>query len=183
MKLGKFGDSYDIVKQGLLRWLSPCGPWVAHPMFTDPVDALEVSAFSRFLGVPLLSTEVLDPGSDRDAYFSTAASCPDHLFLDPDTGLKIPAASRSDAPAFVNGIGVTLLGRRNVDPETATYVKTLAVTFIWLPVFVLRAYRVLDAPNGGWHFIGREPPSNFALAWNFLGIPTVAGAIMLIENL
>jgi len=36
VKLDKFGDSYGIVKQGLLRWLSPCGPWLAHPMFTGP---------------------------------------------------------------------------------------------------------------------------------------------------
>ncbi len=83
----------------------------------------------------------------------------------------------------VNGIGVTVLGRRDVDAETATYVKTLAVTLLWIPVFMLRAYRVVDAPNGGWYFIGREPLSNLALAWNFLGLPAVAFAVVLAEKL
>ena len=83
----------------------------------------------------------------------------------------------------VNGIGVTVFGRRDVDAETATYVKTLAVTLLWMPVFMLRAYRVMDAPNGGWYFVGREPLSNLALAWNFLGLPAVVFAVMLAEKL
>lgn len=125
MKLDKFGDSYDVVKQGLLRWLSPCGAWLAHPMFTEPVNSLDSSAFSRFLGVPLLSTEVLDRESDRDAYFFTAASCADHLFLDPDTGLKVPAASRADAPAFVNGTELVALARGRPDKLTLVFDQSI----------------------------------------------------------
>ncbi len=120
MKLDKFGDSYDIVKQSLLRWLAPCGPWVGHPMFTEQVDPSEADAFSRFLGVPLLSTQVLDRSTEREAYFSTAASCGGHLFLDPNTGLRVPSASRDDAPDFMNGTELVTLSRAR--PEKLTLV-------------------------------------------------------------
>lgn len=40
------GDSFDIVKQSLLRWLAQCGPWSAHAMFTDEVTIAEAEALS-----------------------------------------------------------------------------------------------------------------------------------------
>jgi len=84
-----FGDSYDIVKQSLLRWLAPLGPWAAHPMFTEPVPPDDAAAFSRFLGVPLLSDATLESRTDRHAYFEPARSWKGHVFLDPDTGLRL----------------------------------------------------------------------------------------------
>src|SRR5262249_46278145 len=50
--------------------------------------------------------------------------------------------------------------------ETGTYVKTHWFTFFFIPVFALGAYRVANAPSGGWYFIGREPLSGGAKAWN-----------------
>lgn len=84
-----FGDSYDIVKQSLLRWLKPCGAWQAHPMFTvsDPPRAAE---FARLLGVPLLSTEAIGGKRGRETFRNQAKECQTHLFLDPDTGLRMP---------------------------------------------------------------------------------------------
>lgn len=125
MKLEKFGDSYDVVKQSLLRWLSPCGPWLAHPMFTEPVHPSEAAAFSRFLGVPLVSTQVLDRVSDRDAYFSSAVSCAGHLFLDPNTGLRVPAASPADAPDFVNGTDLVAIARNRPDWLTLVFDQSI----------------------------------------------------------
>lgn len=89
MKRTFVGDSYDIVKQSLLRWLQPCGKWKAHPMFTDKVSANEAKRFSRLLGVSLVSREKLDSRTVRQEYFATARNCKCHLFLDPDTGLYI----------------------------------------------------------------------------------------------
>jgi hypothetical protein len=109
MKLDKFGDSYDIVKQSFLRWLAPCGPWVAHPMFTEPVDPSEAETFSRFFGVCLVTTQTLHRHTDRDAYFSTVTSCVGHVFLDPNTGLRVPSASLDDATHFVNGTELVML--------------------------------------------------------------------------
>jgi hypothetical protein len=66
------GDSFDIVKQSLLRWLAQCGSWSAHPMFTEEVTVDQAEAFSCLLGVPLISREVLSSESDRAAYFTAA---------------------------------------------------------------------------------------------------------------
>jgi hypothetical protein len=124
MKLDKFGDSYDIVKQSLLRWLAPCGSWVAHPMFTEPVDPSEAEAFSRLLGVSLLTTQSLR-NAERDAYLFSATSCADHLFLDPNTGLRVPSATRVDAPNFVNGTELVTIARARPDKLTLVFDQSI----------------------------------------------------------
>jgi hypothetical protein len=125
MRLEKFGDSYDIVKQSLLRWLSPCGDWVAQPMFTEDVPKLQAEAFSRHLGVPLLSTQTLRRESVRDEYFASAESCGKHLFLDPNTGLKVPSARRADAPNFVNGTDLVRLAVKRPDKLTLVFDQSI----------------------------------------------------------
>jgi hypothetical protein len=87
MRLQHFGDSYDIVKKAMLQWLEPFGPWAAHPMFTEPFTPMNANKFARFLGVPLVSFQVLEAATDRDAYFAVDLSRRS-LFLDPDTGLR-----------------------------------------------------------------------------------------------
>ena len=93
MDFKHFGDSYDIVKQSFLRWLSPCGVWNADPMFTSATSPIEAAAFSSFLGVDLVTSQVFKHAR-RSAYFTKASSCPNHLFLDPDTGLRIEEPPR-----------------------------------------------------------------------------------------
>lgn len=88
MRMSYFGDSHDIVKQSLLRWLRPFGEWSVHPMFTETVSASDVSIFERFLDARVISTDVLTNKTDRSAYFSCACSC-GNLFLDPDTGIRM----------------------------------------------------------------------------------------------
>jgi hypothetical protein len=100
MKLSYFGDSYDIVKRSLLQWLSPFGPWQAHPMFTEPVDSLEAKALSRFLGVPFVSDKVLRAGCDRPAYLQCCFGC-ESLFLDPDTGIRLKPTHGAKAIRYV----------------------------------------------------------------------------------
>jgi hypothetical protein len=94
------GDSYDIVKQSLIRWLADFGPWSAHPMFTEPVAAADVSAFEKLLGVTVISTEVLTVDTDRSAYLACGSSC-GHLFLDPDTGLCMRQRRGVRAPEYL----------------------------------------------------------------------------------
>jgi hypothetical protein len=80
----------------------------------------------------------------------------------------------------VNGIGTTLIGDRDHDAETQTYVKTLAFTVLYLPLLAVGAYRVADAPDGGWYFLGKVPLSGFAKACNLLlllAVLAVAGLI------
>jgi hypothetical protein len=58
------GDSYDIVKQSLLRWLAGVGTWTTHPMFTEPVSAEQAGIFSSLLGSDLLSHDTLTKVTD-----------------------------------------------------------------------------------------------------------------------
>src|SRR5262245_59063498 len=76
-----------------------------------------------------------------------------------------------------NGCGSMIYGRRDDDPETGTYVKTLTLSLIFVPVFALKAYRVAAAPNGGWYFLGKVPLSGVAKAWNVFVVLAVAVAI------
>ena len=88
MKTGFFGDSYDIVKRTLLEWLQPLGNWAVHPMFTEEVRDEFAVDFSSLIGAPLISVEALRPGTDRESYFRPCG-VHQHVFLDPNTGLKI----------------------------------------------------------------------------------------------
>jgi tetratricopeptide (TPR) repeat protein len=77
----------------------------------------------------------------------------------------------------VNGIGCMLIGGRDHDPETGTYIKTHAFCLLFVPLLNLGAYRVANAPQGGWYFIGREPLSGLARAWNWMVLCLVLGGI------
>jgi hypothetical protein len=46
MHLKFFGDSFDVVKQAMLRSLSTLGPWATHPMFTEQVSGPEARDFA-----------------------------------------------------------------------------------------------------------------------------------------
>lgn len=101
MDLNKhFGDAYDVVKRSVLAWLATVGPWSAHPMFTHDVAQDQVSGFSNLLGVPIISSERLSNGIDRTAYLSACDRCTGHVFLDPDTGLKL---GRGHSPSYLFG--------------------------------------------------------------------------------
>jgi hypothetical protein len=88
MHMNYFGDSYDIVKQSLIRWLGQFGDWSVHPMLTESATAQQVEAFERFLGARMICTEVLTTSTNREFYLSCATKC-GNLFLDPDTGFNL----------------------------------------------------------------------------------------------
>lgn len=100
MKMSFFGDSYDIVKQSLLRWLADVGEWSAHPMFTEAATSQEAADFARFLGVPVISSEVLRPETKRDGYFRVVERVED-IFLDPDTGVCLTKKPRAKSHRYV----------------------------------------------------------------------------------
>src|SRR5262245_56362415 len=78
---------------------------------------------------------------------------------------------------MVNGIGLTVYGRRDHDPVTDTYVKTRYFCVLFIPVLALGAYRVLDAVGGGWYFLGRVPMSGLAKLFNTLIALLVVGGL------
>jgi len=95
------GDSYDIVKQSLLRWLSSIGPWITHPMFTELVSPKQADDFATLLGTRLLSQDLLTNTVDRVAYLAPVCECHEHVFLDPDTGIRLKPTRGQKAPAYV----------------------------------------------------------------------------------
>lgn len=75
-------------------------------------------------------------------------------------------ASSAPSLATLNGVGVSVYGKRDFDPETQSYIKTRCLCLVFIPLIALDAWRVVDAPSGGWYFLGREPLSDFARKWN-----------------
>ncbi|MBI5394506.1 MAG: hypothetical protein HZA91_04335 [Verrucomicrobia bacterium] len=67
----------------------------------------------------------------------------------------------------LNGFGFAMYGKRDFDAETGTYIKTRYLCALFIPIVSLGAYRVADAREGGWYFLGKESLSPFARAWNF----------------
>jgi hypothetical protein len=120
------GDIYDIVKQSLLRCLAGLGKWYAHPMFTAPFTEAQAREFGRLLGVPLLSAEVLTQGADRGAYLSVARACSGHLFLDPDTGVRLKLTRGKKAPAYLFGGELVDIATRHPDLLTLVFDQALA---------------------------------------------------------
>ena len=55
----------------------------------------------------------------------------------------------------VNGFGTRMMGRRDFDSDTGTYVVTHVFVALLIPIWALGAYRVADAPGGGWYCLGR----------------------------
>ncbi len=76
----------------------------------------------------------------------------------------------------MNGIGTGVYGRRDYDDETGTYVTTYCFCVLFIPLLAISAYRVADAPGGGYYFLGKTPLSLVAKGWNgLLAAAAVAG--------
>jgi tetratricopeptide (TPR) repeat protein len=87
--------------------------------------------------------------------------------------------SVKSAPALfrINGIGIGMYGRRDYDVTTGTYIKTRCLCLVFVPVFPLDAYRVADAPGGGWYFLGKERASGFARGTRWCALAIAASLI------
>ncbi|MGH8647144.1 MAG: hypothetical protein ACREX4_22890, partial [Gammaproteobacteria bacterium] len=101
------------------------GPWSAHPMFTHRVSSASAEKFARFLGVPLLSRDCLHSDSDRIRYFSVCDSA-QHVFVDPDTGLKVAPVAASKAPHFLLPDDLMRLAKARSDYLTLTFDQSLS---------------------------------------------------------
>jgi len=120
------GDSYDIVKQSLLQWLGSIGTWAAHPMFTESLSPEQTSAFSCLLGTRLLSKETFTLESDRRVYLAPARDCGCHVFLDPDTGIRLEPTRGRRAPLYVFGTELVEIASARPDRLTLVFDQCLA---------------------------------------------------------
>src|SRR5262245_52047393 len=100
MKMHYLGDSYDLAKQSLLRWLRPFGEWSVHPMFTEPCSPVELVRLETFLDATVISRRILSPTTNRKRYFASAVRR-NHLFLDPNTGVRLQHRRLKNAPHYL----------------------------------------------------------------------------------
>ncbi len=85
----------------------------------------------------------------------------------------------SSAPSLgsVNGIGLTMYGKRDVDASGA-YTKTRFFVIFFLPVLAIDAWRVQDAGGDGWYFLAKVRLSKGNRFFNFALLAIVAGLII-----
>ena len=98
MRMGFFGDSYDIVKKFLIMSLAPDAEWVVFPMFTDMVDIASIKAFEKFLGVRVIATNIITTAPDRVDCLASSDHL--HIFIDPDIGIKTGERINSNKHIF-----------------------------------------------------------------------------------
>ena len=72
-----------------------------------------------------------------------------------------------------NGMGATVYGRRDFDPQSQTYIKTHVICLLFVPFLAIGSYRVQDCETGGWYFLGKVPMSGLAKVYNYLMIAAV----------
>jgi len=77
----------------------------------------------------------------------------------------------SSAPTLstVNGFGFTLYGQSDYDPESHSYAMTYYFVALFVPIFPLGRYRVIDMGGSRYRFLGKLPLRNVD-RWH-LGVP------------
>jgi hypothetical protein len=82
----------------------------------------------------------------------------------------------SGAPPLgtLNGVGFKLYGRADYDPDSRSYVSTLYFVFIFIPIVPLARYRVIDAGEDAYRFVGK-----LSLTWGNFFHMCVAAAVLL----
>ena len=87
MHPSKFGDTYDMAKICMLKWLAPQGSWGIHPMYFPEPDEQRNEAFpcnyADFLEITCVGGDIQTPDRLTEAVQNWQGA----LFLDPDTGL------------------------------------------------------------------------------------------------
>ena len=89
-----------------------------------------------------------------------------------------------EPPALITilGCGMKLMGQRDVDEETSSFVSNQCLVILAIPILCLKAVRVAAAPVEGWYFLGRASLSGAAKLWNMLvllGVPAFFIGMML----
>lgn len=79
----------------------------------------------------------------------------------------------------VNGIGFTLIGKKEEDKYSGSYIKSYWFTILWIPVFPIKEYRVLSPSLDSYIIISSRRSSGFkllqALAFAIWGLIIFAG--------
>ena len=125
MRMGYFGDSYDIVKKSLLDCLRSFGNWGVHPMFTEKVSEADAKSFSTYLQVRLISSKILGLDTNRVEYFKSIDGN-ENIFLDPNTGLKFNPNRKISKPDYIYFDELETIVKRQQSLLTMVFDQSLA---------------------------------------------------------
>jgi len=70
-------------------------------MLTESFSSEQADCYRRLLGTPIVSKEVLTSRVDRYAYFAPVRDSKEHVFLDPDVGIRLHATKGMKAPQYI----------------------------------------------------------------------------------
>lgn len=93
MNYRHLGDCLDYYKRWFLRELLGFSQTAAFPMFTDDWRDDDKSIYERLIGVRIIQHEMAPDTRERVNYFRPATTAPHSdadIFLDPDTGFRLP---------------------------------------------------------------------------------------------
>ena len=109
------GDTYDFAKMRIIKGLAPLDEWAVHPMYYvycgKPRDPTFAGRYATFLDIRLVDGDIYR----RDEIADTGKRCPDHLFVDPDTGLW--TGRRTPRGGFDKHIKVSEFAEIALDPD------------------------------------------------------------------
>ena len=74
----------------------------------------------------------------------------------------------------LNGVGFTLYGHADPDPQTGSYVATHYFVILLVPILPIGRYRVIAHPNGRFQFLGKLPFRPLDRWWLGLALGAIA---------
>lgn len=100
-----------------------------------------------------------------------------HAIIDGCLGGPRPLTSGAPALFRFNGCGLALYGDRD-RWDDGSHVSTYCVCLLFIPVFPLTAYRVVDHGGGAYTFLAKERLSGFARGYRWLVLAAAALAVI-----
>jgi tetratricopeptide (TPR) repeat protein len=82
----------------------------------------------------------------------------------------------------LNGIGTSLYGNSEFNPDEGTYIATLFIVLVFLPVYPLSQYLVKKAEERGWYFLAKVPLSAAHRLWKRIILAGLAAALCIIAG-
>jgi hypothetical protein len=112
MRMEFFGDSYDAVKRFMLHSVAPEVEWSAFPMFTHKVSRENIAAYEFFIGVRIVRSAMVTVATNRTQHL-LATSTHRHIFIDPDTGIKLKPSKGARSIRYIFGPELATLCRED----------------------------------------------------------------------
>jgi hypothetical protein len=112
------------------------------------------------------------------------AETSEHVQASRRRGAIFEGATPGGSPTLFtfNGIGATFYGRSNHDPATNSYITTHYFVFVFIPLFALARYRVIEPESGRYQILAKYPLTK-ANKWHSAVAAAVALALVLYASM